>query len=618
MRRTVRQGYFSFLALCSIVAGATAQPVPAELLPRCGGLFGLCGFIDSKTRAEVIPRRFEVVQPFSDGLAGVRINGRYGFIDETGAVVIAPRFDQVGTFYQGLAEVLVEGKAGVIDHRGDIVVPPRFERAIPFTRDVIIARNGSWWSGLSWLGTHSSFLSSHGDFDGRYGLYSISAGWLTKTDFYYLSQFEKEGRGLIWATTQNPSRGPFGLLRADGTWQAEPQYSHVQRLMDERAIVRIPNPGGDLDGAVDPDGKVAVPFRSWHLSYWANGLGLVHESAPPRAGVKVGLIDKAGRILGGRLFDDVKRAETGDVSQVLLDGKWVGLDREGRIVANPEDGAVLAECPTGVRLVKQSGMVQVLGPDGQPTVPFLLDNLPVKQECSQPLLVRSGSRYGYIGADGRLLGNPPFFDSSHAFAAGYGVVQRDGKWGIIDAAGRFTVDLQYDDLRPAGKGLYIATKAGQKSWITATGVEQPQPAADPVDRSGYLKCGPHAGTIIGRRDPSGAMAWGIADPSGQEILAPVHRAISCFRNGVAWAPIDARRQWCALGPDGALRDAPACIPEHYPWLQTHSQPEHFSDDPYENSVLFTQAFLEFGAGLRAAPPRMIVDPNAVSYSISPW
>jgi hypothetical protein len=604
-----------------------AQPAPPELLQRCGGMFDLCGFVDRKSGVEVIPRRFEVVQPFSEGLAGVRINGRYGFIDETGAVAIAPRFDEVGRFYQGLAEVLVEGKAGVIDRRGDIVVPPRFERAIPFTKHVIIARNRPWWSDLPWLGTLSSHLRPYPNFDGfdgRFGLYSISAGWLTRQDFY-LSQFEfeTEGRGLIWATTQDRYTGPFGLLRADGTWQIEPQYSHVQRLMDERAIVRIPNQGApwppaDLDGAVDPDGKVAVPFGSWHLSYWANGLGLVHESAPPRAGVKVGLIDKAGRILGGRLFDDVKRAEKGEVSQVLLDGKWVGLDREGRIVANPEDGAVLAECPTGVRLVKQSGMVQVLGPDGQPTVPFLLDNLPVELDCSQPLLVKSGSRYGYVGADGRLLGDPPFFDSSHAFAAGYGVVQRDGKWGIIDAAGRFTVDLQYDDLRPAGKGLYIATKAGQTSWITATGVEQPQPAAEPVDRSGYLKCGPHAGTIIGRRDPSGAMAWGIADPSGQEILAPVHRAISCFRNGVAWAPIDARRQWCALGPDGALRDAPACIPEHYPWLQTHSQPEHFSDDPYENSVLFTQAFLEYGAGLRATPPQMIVDRNAVSFSFGPW
>jgi hypothetical protein len=112
------------------------------------------------------------------------------------------------------------------------------------------------------------------------------------------------------------------------------------------------------------------------------------------------------------------------------------------------------------------------------------------------------------------------------------------------------------------------------------------------------------------------MTWGIADTSGNEIIKPVHRAIHCFKNGVAWVPVDFKRQWCPIDPEGAMRDIPSCIPARYPYFQTHSHPEPFSDDPYENSVLWTQAFLEFGAGLRATTPRMIVDPNARSFSIS--
>lgn len=79
----------------------------------------------------------------------------------------------------------------------------------------------------------------------------------------------------------------------------------------------------------------------------------------------------------------------------------------------------------------------------------------------------------------------------------------------------------------------------------------------------------------------------------------------CFRNGIAWAPIDSRRQWCPLGPDGAERDQPACMAANYPLYLTHSYPEKFHDDPFENSVLWTRAYFDFAAGKRDQPPRWI-------------
>jgi hypothetical protein len=621
----VRQGCFVFLALYCAVTGAAAQYVPPKLMESCGGGSGLCGFKDRETGAEVIPRRFEVVGRFAEGRAAVGIKGRYGFIDETGAVVVVPRFDMVGEFYQGLAEVLVGDKTGVIDRDGNIVVTPQFARAIPFTKDVILVKDGNWQPDgpyrQRWLLT-VQWLNHF--WQGPFGLYSISAGWLARPQFH-VHGFEAEGRGLIWATAQDLNKKPMriGLLRADGTWQVEPQYSSVQRLMDERAIVSIPQNGSQspaqLDGAVDPDGRLTVPFRPWRLSPWANGLGLVREGGkavpidkpggmPVMEGVKVGLIDKAGRIIGGRLFDDVRPASTGDVSKVLLDGNWVGLDRGGRIVANPDDG-VIVQCPTGVKLVRQSGQVQVLGPDGQPAVPFLLDDLLSRPDCSQPLWVKSGSRVGFIGADGRFLGDPPFFEQAAPFAAGYSAVMRDGKWGIIDTAGRFTVDPQYDGIGLVGEGVYVAMKDGRKSWITAAGVDQPEPVPD---RSDYQKCGPDGGTFISRPDSSAVMMWGIADPAGREIIKPIHRAIHCFKNGLAWVPDDARRQWCPIDPDGVIGEGSACTPLRYPYFQTHAYPDHFSDDQYENSVLWTRAFLEFGAGLRAMPPRWNLAPGAMS------
>ena len=78
----------------------------AELGPRCGGLFELCGFANRQTGALVIPQIYGRVFPFSNGLAAVRFEGRWGYIDTNGTWVIEPRFDLAGPFRFGRAEVL--------------------------------------------------------------------------------------------------------------------------------------------------------------------------------------------------------------------------------------------------------------------------------------------------------------------------------------------------------------------------------------------------------------------------------------------------------------------------------------------------------------------------------
>jgi hypothetical protein len=344
------------------------------------------------------------------------------------------------------------------------------------------------------------------------------------------------------------------------------------------------------------------------LSYWNNGFGLVSQDG------KRGLIDKAGNIIGGRLFDKAERAEEGDVGTVLLDGKWVGLDRQGRIVANPKDGTVVAACPSGIKLVLQSGKVQAVGADGQPTVPYLLDFTYNKLDCDRPSPVRLDSKWGFVGTDGRMLNGPPAFEDMSSFVGGYSAVKQGGKWRIIDADGRYTVERRYDRLALAGNNLFKATEAGREYWINGIGEEQPAPERQ-FDRASLLKCGPDGGTINAVETPGGVL-WGIVDASGQELAKRQYRAIHCFRNGVAWVPDDVKRRWCPLGPDGTVREQPACIPVRYPYVQTHSYPERFSDDPYENSVQWTRAYLEFGAAMRANPPRMIPDRAHGSFSIS--
>lgn len=53
-----------------------------------------------------------VMNDFSEGLAVISLNGKYGYIDKTG-MIVKPQFDSVKEFENGFASVRL-GKWGVI------------------------------------------------------------------------------------------------------------------------------------------------------------------------------------------------------------------------------------------------------------------------------------------------------------------------------------------------------------------------------------------------------------------------------------------------------------------------------------------------------------------------
>jgi hypothetical protein len=64
------------------------------------------------------------VASFSEGLAAVKTDDGWGFIDTAGRTVIVPRFDKVGSFEDGLASVTIHGKETYITKTGAFVLDP--------------------------------------------------------------------------------------------------------------------------------------------------------------------------------------------------------------------------------------------------------------------------------------------------------------------------------------------------------------------------------------------------------------------------------------------------------------------------------------------------------------
>jgi len=77
--------------------------------------------------------RFEGVRPFYEGLAAVRRDDKWGFIDTSGNITIPITFQNAFDFSEGLASVSIDYMWGFIDRSGNVAVPLEFNFVSSFS-----------------------------------------------------------------------------------------------------------------------------------------------------------------------------------------------------------------------------------------------------------------------------------------------------------------------------------------------------------------------------------------------------------------------------------------------------------------------------------------------------
>ncbi|ANM11271.1 hypothetical protein AMK06_CH02932 [Rhizobium sp. N541] len=607
MRVVTRQ--FTFVAaawaclLCFVGTGV-ADPRPERWVERCGGVYALCGYIDRATFEPRIDRKFEVALPFSEGLAAVRSEGKFGYINSSGEMVIAPAFDLARGFRKGHAEVVVGDKAGIIDRTGKFLLSPNYARAIPFGAGAALVRPGKAVAGDSFgmlRFTFGELLLERND--PPYLLVDLPSGKILKDE---LAIKEFEFGTFVWAAQPGDKR--YGLLAPDGTWKLEPRFETASKLGGGRAIVCYGGSAGRKGqssqrdradatqcGVIGRDGQTILVPQQFRIQDYRNGFYRVAKDQ------KFGVLDEAGRLLGGRLFDDARLPDyPGEAARILVDGQWIGLNRAGDLVPNPEDGKALVACPSGIKFLHRGNRIQVVGADGEPTVSYLFDDMDIS--CEFPVSVRYKEKWGFLKQDGKLLVDPPSFQSQFGFNDGYAAVEVQGKWGTMVSNGVMALAPQFDEMSP-DSGVYAVSKDGRKFWIDASGLEVSEPRRL-EDRRLKLRCGRDGGQRVSGNS-NGTLLWGIEDAAGNIVVEPKYRAITCFQNGLAWVPLDERREWCAIDRNERTRESVACV-KNWPDSNTaDARTETMSDDPYESGVLWMRAELEYGLDLREKPPGFV-------------
>jgi hypothetical protein len=88
---------------------------------------GRYGFVDNQGRLR-IANRYEGIKPFREGLGAVKILGKWGFVNHAERIVVQPVYDDVGPFISGLAIVMQKGQYGLINKSGEVVLPMRYDQ----------------------------------------------------------------------------------------------------------------------------------------------------------------------------------------------------------------------------------------------------------------------------------------------------------------------------------------------------------------------------------------------------------------------------------------------------------------------------------------------------------
>ncbi len=92
-----------------------------------------------------IEPRFEVAQPFSEGFAAVRQDGRWGVIRRDGTWLLEPRFGDATPFRQGRCAVEAAQGYAFVDGEGSLPYEQRYRWARPFSEGLAAVNTDAGW-----------------------------------------------------------------------------------------------------------------------------------------------------------------------------------------------------------------------------------------------------------------------------------------------------------------------------------------------------------------------------------------------------------------------------------------------------------------------------------------
>lgn len=223
---------------------------------------------------EIVPPKYEYVDyAFFEGLAAVRLDGRYGFIDKTGKEVIPLKYESVDNFNEGMAPARLGGKWGFIDAWGNEVIPFIYDQVYRFSEGLAAVCVGGEWiqdirsDGITYENGKWGYIDKEGN--------EIVPLIYDKVDYFINGQAQVRIGGM--------EIGKWGFINTSGEIIVPCKNEHIWiKKEDERYgdgwknnDVSIVNKNGKK-GVMNKNGELIVPYKYVEIHDFYDGIARVN------------------------------------------------------------------------------------------------------------------------------------------------------------------------------------------------------------------------------------------------------------------------------------------------------------------------------------------------------
>ncbi|SHL62551.1 WG containing repeat-containing protein [Chitinophaga jiangningensis] len=357
------------------------------------------GFYNPRTGKTAAPAFYEL-DPTSDGTkAIVEHQGQYGLYSISGENILPIAYSEIEELTPDLFTV-----AGEDNKRGLYDVPNKKMQIQPAFRNI---------TQLPGSGDDFLVIMNHEDASYRYGIYDKTYKQLLPADYTDIICIGQDGYLLKQLQGDSVIYSLYNL-RTNKLQPLKCLYAYQVEVPGQLQLT-----DSNESGIIDANGNMVIPMAKQMIHPLKNKTYQVIR-AQQDGTFKYGYTDSTGKMIVPVIYDYSGNDADfeGDGLLLVRDDREVGRSKvglastQGLIRLPVAYNAIMQGDPGPGYIVMKGEQFQLLGPDGQPVVPTLFDDVALAKvtfrnatlvSFSWPVLTRTGKVYQYINADGTTL-----------------------------------------------------------------------------------------------------------------------------------------------------------------------------------------------------------------------
>lgn len=324
-------------------------------------LVTICNFNIIAQNAEwiwVAPPKYEKISDFSEGIAAVKQNVNWGYINENGDLIIDNKFSNITNFQNNEAMVYIKNRWYLIDKSGKINDNISFSKNYRFVEglalDISIHYTEEEWEDFKFCGyinkeNEQVIKNKYSDArDFSEGLAAVKKGnkwgYINKNNESIIEfQFENaySFNNDIAMTQMNDK---WGYINKNGDFIIECKYNNIKEFSENLAAVKM----NDKWGYIDISGKTIIENN------YENTFGFSESFAAVSSSGKWGFIDLNGSLKIDYQFSSTTSFNSG-IAFVKKEDKWGCINKSGQLLIDFQFDEV-KNSHNGIFIVKKNGL----------------------------------------------------------------------------------------------------------------------------------------------------------------------------------------------------------------------------------------------------------------------